>query len=286
VDGLGAFSLGPGRTPCGRNGMPRGRDAGYGHRPRPGPMPPRRSGSWTFRVRDEPSHEPTRPARARYSERTERRPPTGASARPWAWLARWKLETSKERKEHAPGCRARAYVVGAPGMPGKRLGEGRARGRLRASHGAPRPCATGRGDTIIIACPLACASVHAWLLPWRHRCYRARVCPPSDAPGRQTDRFCGSKPVAWCCTTVASCLLRQYDGTGWPVTSRFYPALTHFSSPLFSRERSGQNHTVHVCSAFFFLLYEHTCQKLVLLPRKDDNLYTCMAHTNARRELI
>jgi hypothetical protein len=32
--------------------------------PAPRPMPPRRSGSWTFCVRDERSHELTRPARA------------------------------------------------------------------------------------------------------------------------------------------------------------------------------------------------------------------------------
>jgi hypothetical protein len=87
-------------------------------------------------------------------------------------------------------------------MPGKRLGEaGRARSTAcEPRHGAPgrqRPCATGRGDTsIIIACPLACASVRACARGRRGDTgATVRACPPSDAPGRQTDRFCGSKPV-------------------------------------------------------------------------------------------
>jgi hypothetical protein len=192
VDGLGAFSLGPGRTPCGRNGMPRGRDAGYGHRPRPGPMPPRRSGSWTFRVRDEPSHEPTRPARARYSIGTERRPPTGASARPWAWLARWKLETSKETKKERntpPGvARGRTWWA-RPGCLENGWGKaGRAVDCVRAT---ARVVRARLGGAILLL-----SRVLSPVRPCTHGCCRgdtgvtgrACVLRPMRRAGRQADR--------------------------------------------------------------------------------------------------
>lgn len=200
-------------------------------------------------------------ARATRSARNGGPQPERARARGPGSLVGSLRRVKKQRKKGTRPRVSRAGVRGGRARDAWKTAGGRPGARSTACE--PRRASSVRDwagrDTIIIACPLACASVHAWLLPWRHRCYRARVCPPSDAPGRQagrqTDRFCGSKPVAWCCTTVASCLLRQYDGTGWPVTSRFYPARTHFSSPLFARERSVQNHTVHVCSAFFFFFY-------------------------------
>lgn len=59
-----------------------------------------------------------------------------------------------------------------------------------------------------------------------------------------------------------------------------------FFSSVCPREIGPKSYGTCMFCIFFLLLYEHTCQKLVLLPRKDDNLYTCMTHTNARRELI
>lgn len=208
----------------------------------------------------------------------ERRPPTTANARARAvagWLARSleALRRVKKEEDTAPGVARGAYVA-APGMPGKRLGA--AGRRLRTSHGAPgRQAASVRarlgGERLLLSRVLprvACASVRACThgLPLRHRRYRARVCPPSDAPGRQTDRFCGSKPVAWCCSTVASCLLtRGTKGMDWLARDFTCLSSSHAFFLLFAcdlRERSGQKHTVHG-TPYMHVLHMYRCQKLV-----------------------
>jgi hypothetical protein len=228
--GLGAFPLGPGWAPCGRSRMPRRRLRDTASA-RSRLMPPRRSGSWTLRDRDE--HEASEPAR----EATE---PKGV------------------KKPRRPGRRARAvYVAGwprAPGMPGRRLAGQRA-GRpstaceprravpaasvgdwaaillVLFSRGCARPCVLAcradgvrRGDTGVTA------RVSCVLRPMRG---------VSAGLGRQADRSCGPKPVAsGAIRFVESCLEVRSRRTGLArdFTYVVYPAGVRLPPSLCPRE--------------------------------------------------
>jgi len=142
--GLGAFPLGPGRAqpdaavPRRRLRTPPAR--GKRHRP----MPPRRSGSWTLRDRDE--HE----GGARASELT------GSRLTNRAVVPRGKVETSKERDlpsgagvpgRARPGCLEGGWATGRAAVDGVRA-TARAAGSIRGRLG---------GDTIIF-----CVSSGPW----------------------------------------------------------------------------------------------------------------------------
>jgi hypothetical protein len=163
--GLGAFPLGPGWAPCGRSRMPRRwlRDTASA---RSWLMPPRRSGSWTLRDRDE--HE------ASGGHETERCKETTAPRAARTGGVRGRLAARARDAWKTAG-----WATGGAAVDGVRATARRA-GSIRGRLG---------GDTTSIIFARLRASVRARVpcgrcSPWRHRRHSARVVrPPSDARG-------------------------------------------------------------------------------------------------------